>query len=81
MSDNYDGPAIADGLGRARDKIKRLEGVVGRYRAALSEVYDMASWHTDDDADPEDTSPDDALAHTNGVIRRRIREALENTDD
>jgi hypothetical protein len=81
MSENYDGPAMADGVGKARDKIKRLERVVGRYRKALSDIYDMASWHTDDEADPGDESPDDMTAHTNGLIRLRIRKALENTDE
>jgi len=44
--------------------------------AALEYAYEMLEWHTDDDADPNDTSPEDAIAHTNGLVRQRIRAAI-----
>ena len=47
-----------------------------RYRDALDAVADLAGWHTDDEADKDDTSPDDMVAHVNGLIRRRCKAAL-----
>ena len=44
--------------------------------AALREVHDRASWHTDDDADASNESPDDMIAHTNGLIRRICAKVL-----
>ena len=34
----------------------------------LVDVEDLASWHCDDNADPNDDSPDDNVAHINGLI-------------
>ena len=47
-----------------------------RYRDALDAVADLASWHTDDEADSDDTSPDDMVAHVNGLVRQRCKAAL-----
>jgi len=61
-----------------------LEAVIADSKAerekdheAMQEVYDMLGWHTNDDADENDTSPLDAVAHDNGLMRRKLRERLE----
>lgn len=52
---------------------------VGRLRRLLEDIEALASWHCDVDADPMEKSPEDAVAHTNGLIvqlcrlRRRTR--------
>ena len=45
-------------------------------RVALEDIYELAGWHCDDDADPNDASPRDAHAHTNGLIRQKCMSAL-----
>lgn len=47
-----------------------------RYRDALEAVADLAGWHSDDEAAPDDTSPDDMVAHVNGLIRQRCKAAI-----
>ena len=47
-----------------------------RMRVALEDIYELAGWHCDDDADPNDASPRDAHAHTNGLIRQKCVSAL-----
>jgi len=47
-----------------------------RMRSALEDIYELAGWHCDDDADPNDASPRDAHAHTNGLIRQKCVSAL-----
>lgn len=42
----------------------------------LREIYQIAGWHSDDNADPADKSPPDAVAHANGLIRWILREAI-----
>lgn len=44
--------------------------------AALRAVHDYAGWHTDDDADEDNDSPDDMAAHLNGLIRKTCAKAL-----
>ena len=43
---------------------------MGEFRAALGLIYDWAGWHTDDEAEIEDESPEDMTAHINGLIRQ-----------
>ena len=47
-----------------------------RYREALEEIYDLAGWNSDDDARADDTSPEDMVAHVNGLIRKLCNDAL-----
>lgn len=49
---------------------------VERLRAVLESVADLASWHSDDEADPENQSPEDMVAHINGLIRMACKHAL-----
>ena len=37
---------------------------------AFHEIFDLAGWHTDDEADPANPSPEDQAAHVNGLIRQ-----------
>jgi len=70
--------------GRTRAALGRLEFLLiekaaetDKMRAALKDIYELAGWHCDDDADPNDVSPRDANAHTNGLIRKKCLSALE----
>lgn len=49
---------------------------VKRMRKALKEIRDLARWHADIDADPEDQSPEDAVAHVNGLIMQICSRAI-----
>ena len=60
-----------------RLRAETAEAQIARLREALRTISDYASWQTDDDADPEDRSPEDMVAHINGLIRRACREALK----
>ena len=69
--------------GRTRAALGRLEFLLieqaaetDKMRAALKDIYELAGWHCDDDADPNDDSPNDANAHTNGLIRKKCLSAL-----
>jgi hypothetical protein len=42
----------------------------------VQQVSNDLSWHTDDDANPNDESPEDATAWTNGIARQRLTSAL-----
>lgn len=42
----------------------------------LQEIKDLASWHYDPDADPNNTSPEDNVAHINGLIVKLCEEGL-----
>lgn len=44
--------------------------------AALREVHELAGWYADDEADAEDESPDDMVAHVNGLIRQICAKAI-----
>ena len=35
---------------------------------AIQSIRELASWHFDPDADPDNESPDDNAAHINGLI-------------
>ena len=50
---------------------------MARLRAALREIIGLASLHMDPDADPDDTSPEDMIAHVNGLIVKMATEALQ----
>ena len=70
--------------GRTRAALGRLEFLLiekaaetDKMRVALEDIYELAGWHCDDDADPNDVSPRDANAHTNGLIRKLCMSALE----
>jgi len=54
------------GLATMRDEVTRLRGI-------LREIEGLASWHCDETADPEDTSPEDHAAHINGLIVQACR--------
>jgi len=47
----------------------------------LEQIADLASWHCDLDADPNDESPEDMVAHVNGLIVRLCREAITKLDE
>ena len=63
-----------------RDELERLliEEAAARdeMRVALEDIYELAGWHCDDDADPNNASPRDAHAHVNGLIRKKCLSAL-----
>ena len=44
-----------------------------RMRAALKDIYELAGWHCDDDADPNDASPRDAHAHNQRPHTSEVR--------
>lgn len=48
-----------------------------RQAEALKEIHELAGWHTDDNADPDDQCPDDAVAHYNGLIRQKSLAAVK----
>ena len=60
-------PQNAWGCPECVRELRRKCAILG---AALREVYELAAWQADDDADPGNTSPDDNVAHTNGLIRQ-----------
>lgn len=66
------GETGASGIETAHKLRKEAE----RACAALAEVFDLAGWHANDEADANDDSPDDAVAHVNGLIRQICRQAL-----
>ena len=45
----------------------------------LREIKDLASWHYDPDADSLNTSPEDNVAHINGLIVKLCNEGLTTT--
>jgi len=49
-------------------KIRELECRIKHLQKMLEEISELASWHYDEDADPDDTQPDDMTAHVNGLI-------------
>ena len=48
-----------------------------RMRAALERIRELASWHCDLAVNESDTSPDDQVAHINGLIVRKCIQAFE----
>ncbi len=38
----------------------------------LERIYLLAGWHADDQADPENKSPEDQTSHVNGLIRQEV---------
>ena len=45
-------------------------------RATLEDVRELAGWHTDDETDENNNSPDDMTAHINGIIRKKCDAVL-----
>jgi len=43
----------------------------------LEQIADLAAWHCDLDADPNDESPEDMVAHVNGLIVKLCCEAID----
>lgn len=60
--------------------IARMRDAIRIMAMALRECERLSGWHTDDAADPAETSPEDAVAHINGLIRREVRSALASLD-
>jgi len=56
------------------------DGSSKRMQAALERIRELASWHYDPAVDESDTSPDDQVAHVNGLIVRACVEALESDE-
>lgn len=48
--------------------------VARNVRELLFWIYETLGWHTDDDADETNASPEDATAHINGLVRQRIND-------
>ena len=68
-------------LEQANDNAERFEREWYLRGDALEAVADLAGWHTDDEADQDDTSPDDMVAHTNGLIRQLCKAVLMGPND
>lgn len=49
---------------------------IKRLRTALEEIWELASYHCDDEADEDDRCPKDMAAHVNGLIRQKCAKAL-----
>mgnify|MGYP001576208049 CR=1 FL=1 len=52
-----------------------------RVRELVTEIRDLAAWHCDETADPNDLSPGDAVAHVNGLIVQICQEILTYSDE
>lgn len=61
----------------AKADILELHSAVIRCQEALDEISELAAWQSDDDAREDDTRPTDVVAHVNGLIRKRCRDALD----
>ncbi len=48
------------------------------FRAALEEIYDLAGWQSDDNAEENNTTPEDMTSHINGLIRQKCNTALQS---
>lgn len=44
---------------------------------SLAECIDLLGWHSDDDADEENQSPEDQVAHINGLVRRKLYAVID----
>lgn len=66
-----------------KDTVDHLpdRSAANRLRAVLETISELAAWHADDEADPANPSPEDQVAHINGLIRRACADALSNTED
>ena len=47
------------------------------YEDCLNEIYELCEWHTDDEADENNESPEDTISHINGLIRQKIKKLLK----
>jgi hypothetical protein len=50
------------------DQVSKNDAELVKLREAIREIRELASEHYDPDADPADTSPEDNVAHVNGLI-------------
>lgn len=50
-------------------------------RERVQSIYELAGWQSDDEADPDDQSPEDHLAHINGLIRQECLKILGMLDN
>ena len=46
-------------------------------RKALEQITELVSWHYDPEADPSNMSPDDNVAHVNGLVWQICRRVLD----
>lgn len=68
---------LAKGLDAATTAGNLLAEQRDRLAEAMKEIHELAGWHTDDNADPDDQCPDDAVAHYNGLIRQKSLAAVK----
>lgn len=50
----------------------------------VQSIYELAGWQSDDSADPSNQSPEDNVAHINGLIRQeclKILRAMDRRED
>ena len=59
---------LADDYADLEAENRELRERVSDLEERLRRIADLASWHADTDADPDNTSPDDMTAHVNGLI-------------
>ena len=43
----------------------------------LNEIKILSEWHIDYDADENNDSPDDQVAHINGLIYQKVKKVIE----
>ena len=49
---------------------------VERLEDAIREIADLASWHMDEDAEETNETPEDAVAHVNGLVWQKCMRLL-----
>jgi len=52
--------------------------IKAQYKSLLKEIQDLVSWHCDFDAEEYDESPEDMVAHVNGIIYQKIERVLKD---
>ena len=66
----------------SNDKTERLSAMttsdIIKY---VQSIRELASWHFDPDADPDNTSPDDNAAHINGLIVKACSKLIDGLND
>ena len=48
---------------------------------AIAAIRELASWHFDPDADPDNASPEDNTAHINGLIVKACSKLIDDLSD
>jgi len=74
-------PASAKLLGHTitqtiKERLLAKDAAIRELADALTSVRDRLSWHYDEYADPDNTSPADMIAHVNGLCIQEIDNAL-----